>query len=141
MENMKKALVGLMVFFVMFFSCNIQVSQAADTGKYLKYAVIGAGVLVVGGVGLVFAAPIAAAVGATGVLGAASTGTAITTLSGVAAENASLAALGGGALSAGGAGIAGGTVVVTGTAGIVGGAAAAGANEVAAKIIADDDDG
>ena len=44
----------------------------------------------------------------------ASTGTAISTLSGVAATNATLAWFGGGALSAGGLGMAGGTVVLGG---------------------------
>lgn len=45
---------------------------------------------------------------------AASTGTAIASLSGVAATNATLAWLGGGALSAGGAGMAGGAMVLGG---------------------------
>lgn len=43
---------------------------------------------------------------------AASTGTAISALSGIAASNATLAAIGGGALSAGGLGIAGGTAIL-----------------------------
>ncbi|AFI04999.1 hypothetical protein [Helicobacter cetorum] len=47
-------------------------------------------------------------------LGAASTGTAIASLNGVAATNATLAALGGGSLAAGGFGIAGGTAVLGG---------------------------
>ncbi|WP_104760738.1 chemotaxis protein [Helicobacter cetorum] len=47
-------------------------------------------------------------------LGAASTGTAIASLSGVAATNATLAALGGGSLAAGGFGMAGGTAVLGG---------------------------
>ena len=47
-------------------------------------------------------------------LGAASTGTAISTLSGVAATNATLAFLGGGSLAAGGLGIVGGTAVLGG---------------------------
>ncbi len=46
------------------------------------------------------------------VVGTASTGTAISTLSGVAATNATLAWFGGGTLAAGGAGIAGGTLVL-----------------------------
>ncbi|MDA8213415.1 MAG: hypothetical protein M0021_16305 [Clostridia bacterium] len=46
--------------------------------------------------------------------GAASTGTAIASLSGVAATNATLAFLGGGSLAAGGLGIAGGTMVLGG---------------------------
>lgn len=48
-------------------------------------------------------------------LGAASTGTSITALSGVAAYNATMAAIGGGALSAGGLGMAGGTMVLGAT--------------------------
>jgi hypothetical protein len=48
------------------------------------------------------------------VFGAASTGTAIAGLSGVAATNATLAFLGGGALSVGGLGMAGGTAVLGG---------------------------
>ncbi len=47
-------------------------------------------------------------------LGTASTGTAISTLSGAAATNATLAALGGGAVAAGGGGIALGTAVLSG---------------------------
>lgn len=47
-------------------------------------------------------------------LGTASTGTAIASLSGVAATNATLAALGGGALAAGGGGMALGTAVLGG---------------------------
>lgn len=45
-------------------------------------------------------------------LAAASTGTAISALSGAAATNATLAAIGGGALSAGGLGMAGGTMIL-----------------------------
>lgn len=48
-------------------------------------------------------------------LGVASTGTAISTLSGVAATNAIYAALGGGAIAAGGGGMAAGVVVLGGT--------------------------
>lgn len=55
-----------------------------------------------------------AAYGGTMLLGTASTGTAIAGLSGVAATNATLAALGGGSLAAGGLGMAGGTVVLGG---------------------------
>ncbi|MFD3328479.1 helix-turn-helix domain-containing protein [Streptomyces sp. NPDC058701] len=46
--------------------------------------------------------------------GTASTGVAISTLSGVAATNAALALLGGGTLAAGGAGMAGGVLLLTG---------------------------
>lgn len=49
-------------------------------------------------------------------LGTASTGTAISTLSGAAATNATFAALGGGSLAAGGGGMAAGTVVFGGAA-------------------------
>lgn len=56
----------------------------------------------------------AAAYGLVGLLGTASTGTAIATLSGAAATNATLAWLGGGALAAGGGGIALGTLVLGG---------------------------
>ena len=45
--------------------------------------------------------------------GAASTGTAISALSGVAASNAALAWLGGGAIAAGGAGVAGGSFILS----------------------------
>lgn len=47
-------------------------------------------------------------------LATASTGTAIATLSGVAASNAALAAIGGGSLAAGGLGVAGGTAILGG---------------------------
>lgn len=56
----------------------------------------------------------AAAYGLVGLLGTASTGTAIATLSGAAATNATLAWLGGGALAVGGGGIALGTLVLGG---------------------------
>ena len=48
-------------------------------------------------------------------LGTASTGTAISSLSGVAATNATLAALGGGSIAAGGGGMALGSAVLGGT--------------------------
>ena len=56
----------------------------------------------------------AAAYGMVGSLAAASTGTAISTLSGAAATNATLAWLGGGTLAAGGGGVAVGTLVLGG---------------------------
>lgn len=55
-----------------------------------------------------------AAYGSVGLLGTASTGTAIAGLSGAAATNATLAWLGGGALTAGGFGMAGGAAVLGG---------------------------
>lgn len=70
------------------------------------------------------AGTIATVLGGTGVLGnTATTGVAISSLSGGAATNASLAALGGGALSVGGGGMALGTAVVAGTGAAVGSAA------------------
>lgn len=51
---------------------------------------------------------------AAALFGSASTGAAISTLSGVAATNATLALLGGGTLAAGGAGMAGGILLLTG---------------------------
>ena len=69
------------------------------------------------------AGTIATVLGGTGVLGnTATTGVAISSLSGAAATNASLAALGGGALSVGGGGMALGTAVVAGTGAAVSGA-------------------
>ena len=78
---------------------------------------VGAGVLMggIGGAALGTAGGFAAAGATTAAvmaLGTASTGTAIASLSGVAATNATLAALGGGALAAGGGGIALGTTVL-----------------------------
>jgi hypothetical protein len=64
-----------------------------------------------GGAGATTAAVAYAAVGT---FASASTGTAITALSGVAASNATLAFLGGGSLAAGGAGVAGGIAVLGG---------------------------
>jgi len=52
--------------------------------------------------------------GSVGLLASASTGTAIATLSGAAATNATMAWLGGGALSAGGFGMAGGAIALGG---------------------------
>jgi hypothetical protein len=80
---------------------------------------VGAGVLLggLGGAVMGTAGGFAAAGGTTAAimaLGTASTGTAISTLSGVAAANATLAALGGGSLAAGGGGIALGSAVLGG---------------------------
>jgi len=85
----------------------------------LKKISAGAGVLL-GGIGGAAAGTAGgfAAAGATTsavmALGTASTGTAISTLSGVAATNATLAALGGGSIAAGGGGMALGTAVLGG---------------------------
>jgi len=63
----------------------------------------------------------ASALGSLGLLGAASTGTAISSLSGAALTSASLAAIGGGAVSAGGFGIIGGTIFITAAGSALGG--------------------
>lgn len=86
----------------------------------LKTVSVGAGVLL-GGVGGAAAGTFGgfAAAGATTsavmALGTASTGTAIASLSGVAATNATLAALGGGAIAAGGGGMVLGTTILGAT--------------------------
>ena len=88
-------------------------------GEKLKEVSVGAGVLM-GGIGGAAAGTAGgfAAAGATTAavmaLGTASTGTAIASLSGVAATNATLAALGGGAIAAGGGGMALGSAVLGG---------------------------
>lgn len=83
----------------------------------IKEVSIGAGVLLggIGGAALGTAGGFAAAGATTAAvmaLGTASTGTAIASLSGVAATNATLAALGGGAIAAGGGGMALGTTML-----------------------------
>lgn len=83
----------------------------------LKSVSVGAGILLggLGGAALGTAGGFAAAGATTAAVmafGTASTGTAIASLSGVAATNATLAALGGGALAAGGGGIALGTTIL-----------------------------
>lgn len=83
----------------------------------LKQVSIGAGILLggIGGAAVGTAGGFAAAGATTAAvmaLGTASTGTAIASLSGVAATNATLAALGGGAIAAGGGGIALGTTIL-----------------------------
>ena len=83
--------------------------------KIEEYSYTAAGVLgAATGAGAAGAAAGFAVYGGVMALGAASTGTAISALSGVAATNATLAALGGGALSAGGLGMAGGTAILGG---------------------------
>lgn len=78
-------------------------SQAAGKVLQIGVASLGSGALV----GL-------ASYGATTMLASASTGTAISTLGGVAATNATLAWFGGGSLAAGGLGMAGGAAVLGG---------------------------
>ena len=83
-------------------------------GEELKKASVGANTLL-GGLGGAAAGGFAASGAATAVvmaLGTASTGVPIASLSGAAATNATLAALGGGSLAAGGGGMALGTTVL-----------------------------
>ena len=84
--------------------------------KELKEVTILAGSMVGGtAAGAVAGGAVAfGAYGAAGALATASTGTAIASLSGAAATNATLAFFGGGSLAAGGLGIAGGTMVLGG---------------------------
>lgn len=93
------------------------VKIAPFTPNELNNASVGAAVLAggLGGAALGTAGGFAAASATTAAvmaLGTASTGTAISTLSGVAATNATLAALGGGSLAAGGGGMALGTTIL-----------------------------
>lgn len=86
-------------------------------GEEIKQASVGASVLLggLGGAALGTAGGFAASGATTAAvmaLGTASTGTAISALSGAAATNATLAALGGGSLAAGGGGIALGTTIL-----------------------------
>jgi len=78
--------------------------------SFKEMAVVSGGGVIVG------AAAVGGAMGLATLIGTASTGTAIGSLSGVAATNATLAWLGGGAISAGGAGVTGGMVVLGGIA-------------------------
>lgn len=93
------------------------INLPAYEAEELRKVSVGASVLM-GGLGGAAAGTAAgfAAAGATtsavAVLGTASTGTAIASLSGVAATNATLAAIGGGSIAAGGGGVALGTAVL-----------------------------
>lgn len=79
---------------------------------------------VAGAAGAAAAAP-AAIMGLVTAFGTAGTGVAISSLSGAAATNAALAALGGGTLAAGGGGIAAGSALLTASVPVVGAAIAA----------------
>lgn len=92
----------------------------------IKSIAIGLVTVASGGAALAFAGPIAATVGAAGWLGAASTGTAISTLSGAALTNASLVAFSTGTLAAGGGGMAAGSAVIAATGAAVGTAVSGG---------------
>ena len=74
------------------------------------------------------------AIGFAMAVGTASTGTAISGLTGVAATNAALAWLGGGAVAAGGGGMAVGAAVLTGGAIVVVAAVGFGVNWVAKEL-------
>ncbi len=87
----------------------IQVQQLRVVSEHVQEMLTGSGAGVMGGATLALGAW-----GLAGTLGTASTGTAIGTLSGAAATNATLAWLGGGAASAGGLGMAGGVAVLGG---------------------------
>jgi hypothetical protein len=82
-------------------------SMVSSVASYGAWALGGAALG--GGTAVAFATSIAGMIGAT-----ASTGTAIASLSGAAAANATLAMLGGGTLAAGGGGVAAGTAVLAG---------------------------
>jgi len=82
-------------------------SMVSSIASYGSWALGGAALG--GGTALTFASSIAGMIGAT-----ASTGTAIGSLSGAAAANATLAWLGGGTLASGGGGVAAGTTVLAG---------------------------
>lgn len=82
--------------------------QRVENYSYTAISVLGAAT----GAGVAGAAAGFAVYGGVMALGAASTGTAISSLAGVAATNATLAALGGGSLATGGLGMAGGTAIL-----------------------------
>lgn len=109
---------------------NVELSGQASTDDLLKRNLnlssrelvqmkemsLKAGEVVAGGVGALGAGALAgvASYGGAMMFASASTGTAISALSGVAATNATLAWFGGGSLAAGGLGMAGGTAVLGG---------------------------
>lgn len=82
--------------------------QKVEAYSYSAIGVLGSAV----GAGAAGAAAGFAVYGGVMALGAASTGTAISSLAGAAATNATLAAIGGGSLATGGLGIAGGTAIL-----------------------------
>lgn len=91
------------------FSTMASLESLQNDYQLLKDAGLGVGAGLGGGAALAFGA-----YNGTMLLATASTGTAISTLSGVAATNATLAWLGGGAIATGGGGIALGTMVLGG---------------------------
>ncbi|MGF1276743.1 chemotaxis protein [Acetobacter pasteurianus] len=82
--------------------------ESVESYSYTAIGVLGAAA----GAGITGAATGFAIYGGVMALGAASTGTAISSLAGVAATNATLAAIGGGSLATGGLGMAGGTAIL-----------------------------
>lgn len=97
-----------------------------DTAEYVennpgKAVAVAAGTVAAVATAGAAAPAIAAAVGKAGLLGAASTGTAISSLNGAALTSASLAKMGAGAKAVGGFGMAGGEAVISTTGGILGG--------------------
>lgn len=82
--------------------------QSVESYSYTAVDVLGAAA----GASLAGAATGFAVYGGVMALGAASTGTAISSLAGVAATNATLAAIGGGSIATGGLGMAGGTAIL-----------------------------
>lgn len=93
------------------------VSISIEELNNIRSFAIGAKKLLSGGVGSIVSGNLIGLATSSGLIGTittASTGTAISSLSGAAATNATLAALGGGALSAGGAGMAGGAMALSG---------------------------
>ena len=86
--------------------------KVANVGRAAKIAAVGAGALVLGAAGGWVAAPMVGSAYGTTILG----------LSGAAAHNAGLAALGFGSLASGGFGMAGGSMVVAAAGGLLGSA-------------------
>ncbi|MBP4049680.1 hypothetical protein J9978_09225 [Chromobacterium violaceum] len=97
---------------------NLKLDQMLHQVGELKAVSAQVSKLMLGGAGgaLGGATLAAGAYGLAGIIGTASTGTAIGSLSGAAATNATLAWLGGGTLSAGGLGVSGGMAVLGGIA-------------------------
>lgn len=87
-----------------------QVEKINETYKAAEIKIIGGGAIGVSAGTTVAVMGPSIAMGVATTFGTASTGTAISTLSGAAASNAAMAWLGGGALTAGGGGIAAGNV-------------------------------
>ncbi len=112
---------------------SLEMSASAILGGTVTTGVLGTAAAL----GVMQATPLAVT-GAVGALASASTGTAISSLSGVAASNAILAWLGGGSIASGGGGIAAGaatlaTITTAATAVATGGVAIASAGIIASR--------